>query len=431
MLERIVARGVWDRDGAALRLPPEGATGVVVARVGDDEPLFRTEVLVAEQAPHLVLRGLGAAAMLCGAERMILAVHATARGARRRLEAEALGSRVELLEVPASAPSDPASLICDLAQVSGKSVPAAGLDRALVLDAVELRDVGLALGGASLSRSRYVTVVGAVRDPAVVVAPLGTSCEDLVASCGGSPEPGWVPWHNGVLRGRPVGRDQVVDLDTRGFFVLPHQHPLVRRRCTPLQDLVKRVPSACEGCRICTDTCPVALAGGHLAPHEVMRAVAAAEDDQALLGALECSRCGLCTALCPTCLAPAEIIAATSEELRARGVELSKVEWRPQRPHRDRLGRRISVERLAAMMGVRVFEDAERPRHLVPDRISLPLVGVAGSERVAAVQPGQRVDADDTLILAPHASAEPDLHSPLAGRVEAVDLDDGVSIRVF
>lgn len=430
MLECLGARGVWDRSGGALRLPLEGGIGAVIARIGDDEPLFRTEAVLGEQATHLVLRGLGAVAMLCRAERAMLAVHASARGALGRLEAEARGSRAEILKVPPSSPSDPVSLICDVAQLAGQSVAVAGLERALVLDAVELRDVALALGGASLTRSRFVTVAGAVRDPAVVAAPLGTSCEDLVACCGGSPDPGWVPWHNGVLRGRPVGQDQVVDLDTRGFLVLPHRHPINRRRSTPLADLVKRVPSACEGCRICTDVCPVALSGGSLAPHAVMQAVAAARDDPALLGALECLRCGLCTALCPARLAPAEIIAAASDELSVRGVEL-RSDDRPLRPHPDRPGRRISVERLAAATGLRVFADPRTLRHLVPDRIVLPLTGVAGSPRVPAVRAGQRVAEGDTLLLAPSDSVEPDLHAPLAGRVEAVDVDDGVSIRVY
>lgn len=427
MLDCLRARGVWDREGKLLSIP-DGAVPAVVGRVADDEPLFATEAAVASEVPHLIVRGLGAVAMLSRAGRVILAVATGARDVLTRLKAEVCGSRVELVELPPSTPMDRDQVICDLAQRAGQSVPAAGLDRALVLDAVELRDVALALAGAGISRSRFVTVAGAVREPAVVAAPVGTPVADLVARCGGCADPGWLAWHNGVLRGAAAGWDQVVEPGTRGVVVLQHDHPLRRRSCTPVGDLVRRIPSACASCRICTDACPVFLAGGQLAPHDVMRAVAAAQDRPAVVGALECTRCGICTALCPARLAPALVIAAAADGLGSRGVELCGVH--ALRPHPDRPGRRMTVERLAAVMGIGRSVSPRVLRHLVPDHLRLPLMGGRAAQRVPVVQPGQQLAAGELVALAPAASLEPDLHSPLSGRVVAVDLEDGVLIKV-
>jgi Na+-translocating ferredoxin:NAD+ oxidoreductase RnfC subunit len=431
MHDCLAERGVWDASGRRLQLDGSGRFTAVVGRVCDPEPLLATETALGRNAPQRIVAGLGAVGLLVGAHRLILAARADDAELLRRLRGEAGGTRVEVLPVPASCPLDATSLVCDLAQLAGSSVPGAGLDRALVLDAVELCDVAHALEGKAPLR-RTVSVAGEVGEPTVFQVPLGTAFADLVEACG-SPDPAWAVWHNGVLGGRRAGRDEVVDLDTRGLVVLSGRHPLVTRATTPVADQVARIRAACVACRICSDICPVVLRGGSLEPHRVMQAVAlswqgSALDPQAqILSALECLACGICNPLCPTMLRPAEVIGEVARQLRERGV--GPAETGAPHLHPDRLGRRLSSTRLAEILGLGDGRPA-MARSLIPDRIAVPLRGPTGGQRVPAVRPGERVMQGDLVTMAPAGTNEVDIRAPVSGMVLAVDPDDGVVIQV-
>ena len=433
MLARLEA-GAVTRDGAR-KMDLRGASiPVVIGRLCDDEPLMHTHRSVGRTYPDRVVRGLAAVAVICGAERAILAVDRDWTDLLETYQAEAGGTLLEVVPVPARHPMDPSSLICDLAQLQNRSVLAAGLGHALVLDAVTLCDVAIALEGRFPLR-RTITVAGQVREPAVLQVPLGTSMTDLVAACGGSPHHGWVPFHNGLLGGRAVGPEQVVDQDTRGVVVLSLRHPVVIRGTTPLRDQVRRIPSACVNCRLCTDVCPAHLDGGQHRPHQVMAAVASGwpEVDADITGplprCLECRDCGLCQTLCPAGLRPGEVVQEVARLLRQRG--LSPPPAHLLRPHADRLGRRQSVARLSERLGLAAMDRAvaATPRSAIPDTLTFPPLSPHGGLRVPVVSGGDSVGPGDRVALAPVDSQEVDFLAPVAGHVVAVDRDDGVVIQ--
>jgi len=429
MVQCLQSMGVWDRCGRRLSL--ESRAPAVVGRICDEEPLFETEASLGLTAPDRVIRGLAALAMVVEARRVVLAVCADNRELVRRLEQQTHGTRVELWSLPAAAPLGARDVLCDLAQLAGKSVAGAGLDRAMVADAVELEDIGGALQGC-LPLWRTLSVVGAVGQPAIVRAPLGTSMEHLVQACGGA-EVGWVAWRNGLPRGQRVGQQDVVELDTRGVLVLPPSHGQVREATTPLFDRIRRVAAACSGCRICTDACPVFLSGGDLEPHRVMQAVAAGfggegsagATGEAPLNAQACDGCGVCSALCPARLWPSRIMTHLAQD----SAEAPTATW-TLRPNPDRMGRRLSVVRLGEVLGLASYRRPLGTVRLVPDRLVLPPVGPTGGGRLPMVRADERVAPGDVVALADGRSGEVDLRAPVAGRVVRTDPDDGVVIDV-
>lgn len=307
------------------------------------------------------------------------------------------------------------------------------LDRALVLDAVVLADLAEAMEGRTSVR-RAVTVAGHVRRPAVLQAPVGTPLAELVSACGGSPDPAWVPFHNGAMRGSPVAQHYPVELHTRGVLVLPQDHPLVVRRTTPLADEARRAASACVRCRLCTEACTSRLAGTSLEPDLVVRAAAAGWLDSShepspwLNGALECINCAVCTASCPSGLRPDILVAAIAARLAARGVTSpAEVVWLP---HVERPARRLTLGRAAERLGLRGFAEAEpRMTPVIPDRVVISLRGSRGRLRVPTVKEGEQVSVGDLVALAPAASDEPDGRASVTGRVVSVDPDEGVVIQ--
>lgn len=433
MLARLEA-GAVTLDGAK-KMDLHGASiPVVIGRVCDDEPLMHTHQSLGRAYPDRIVRGLAAVAVICGAQRAILAVDHNWTDLLETFRGEASGTLLEVVPLPARYPMDPASLVCDLAQLQGKSVPAAGLGHTLVLDAVTLCDVAVALEGRFPLR-RTITVAGQVREPAVLQVPLGSSMADLVQTCGGSSDVGWVPFHNGLLGGHAVGPEQVVDQDTRGVVILSHQHPVVVGGATPLSDQVRRVPSACVNCRVCTDICPAFLARGVHQPHRVMAAVSTGWPDPhreptgPLPGSLECIGCGLCSTLCPSALRPAEVVHEVARLLRQRGIASPDAEV--LRPTKDRLGRRQSVARLTERLGLSGMDRAPgaAPRSAIPDSITVPARSPGGGLRVPVVSGGDSVAPGDRVALAPVDTDEVDCLAPVAGTVQAVDADDGVIIQ--
>lgn len=431
--ERLLAVGVARMTGQRLHLDPKTTPHpVVVGRVCDDSPLFHSETALGRTAPDRLIRGLGAAAILCGAQRMLLGFDESDPDLRRLLEREARGTRVELCPVQPRYPMDPASLLCDLSAPRG-SVNAAGLDRALVLEAQELYDLALALEGRAPLR-RMVTVAGAVKRPTVLHVPLGTPFQDLVETCGGLDDPGFQVVVNGLPGGRLADADETVDWDTRGLLVLGHRHPQVVRSRTPAIDELRRLHSVCCNCRLCTDACTAYLCGADLEPHRIMAILGTSVGQPMsglgaeVLGALSCRGCGVCSTLCPSGLRPAELVSQVAVDLGLRG--LRRPEAPPLRLHPDRPGRRQSVARLVTRLGLGAADPyrPQAPRTFIPRTLTLMARSPSGSPRLPVVSVGDRVARNDLLALCPAGSTELDCRAPTAGAILAVDTDDGITL---
>jgi ferredoxin len=159
--------------------------------------------------------------------------------------------------------------------------------------------------------ARYVTVAGAVGEPSVLPVRGWARVEELVARAGGPLDDDWLP----------VIDHQLVDRDAEWMgapliLILPARHPLVRKLKTPVSDWLLRAASACEGCRVCSDSC------AHLSPHEVVWTLATLRDDGiALAAAAACTGCGLCDAMCPSALSPRALVVDVRERMRGANVK--------------------------------------------------------------------------------------------------------------
>ena len=362
MHARLEAAGVADSTGKKLTLRHRVAP-VVIGRVGDDEPLFCTELTLAQTMPDKIFDGLGAIALLVQAQKVILVLHREAPKILSYVTQAAQATKIEVIAIPSLYPMDPISLICDLAQRPQKPSASLNLDQALVFNAVTLCDAAQALAGHYPLR-RTLTVAGHVRKPGVMQAAIGTPIMEIVQTCGGSPDPDWIPFHNGVLGGSQVEQRTPVGADTRGIIILSHDHPLITRALTPLSALLRRAASACINCCLCTHRCPVHLSGGRLQPHLIMQNIATGWlgseflGHGSVLGALECIHCAVCTLSCPALLEPAHIIKAVADQLRLQGVTCAK-EY-ALNPHPDRPGRRFSLQRVVERLGLSSY--AKDPR---------------------------------------------------------------------
>jgi Na+-translocating ferredoxin:NAD+ oxidoreductase RnfC subunit len=335
-------------DAGAALLARAGAAGigaslepaqVVVGAVCESEPLYAAERMLAAAQPDAIVRGVAAAMVATGAGRGLLAVRADWPDARAALESAARGSTVEVAEVDAWYPVD--ELVAEeLGIVGACTVPAralAALDR-------------LARGQAE--GPHWLTIVGAIREPRVVAVAPGCTVGDLV---GDATVLDWVALA-GALRGPALDRDQPVDREIGGLWVLPAGHDLVRRRRETGAWARARARSACLECRVCTDSCPTALLGAPLEPHRVMRALAHRLVDPTIVtGALACIGCALCDVVCPSALHPGAVVGELAEALRAEGLWAAGALTHAAAPHPDRRGRRLAIDLLTDRLGLGVY----------------------------------------------------------------------------
>ena len=169
-----------------------------------------------------------------------------------------------------------------------------------------------------------VSVVGAVNEPVVLRCAATAGLEELVARAGGAVDDDWVP-----VAVAPGGRlvARAATLAEAGapsvLLVLPARHAWVRRLRTSVGDWLWRAASArvCEGCRACSDACPVGLPA-----HALVATLAVARDDGSAsrrAGAAAfaaCTGCGVCDAACPASLSPGRLAVDVRERLAAGGV---------------------------------------------------------------------------------------------------------------
>jgi len=339
----IEVRAALRRRALAAGLDPGVANleaDTLIASALDPEPLVVTSRRLLAARPAAVRRGFGAAALLTGAGRLVLAVPMAPEPDCAAARRDFAGTPVEVAVMPDRYPTDAADLAFDL---TGRLPDASGRTPGVaVVDLQTLLHLDEASRGEPITH-RAVTVTGAVRRPRVLETAVGTSVGDLVAAAGGAEPAAWLAFLGGPLTGRPAAVDDVLTPADDALCVLALDHPLARARQRPLVDEVRRARGACEACGACTAHCPRALLGHGLAPHEAVRAVAYLQEERTagVAAATLCAGCGVCEIVCPIGLSPRRLFAGIAAALAARGVP-PEPGSPPRAAHPERAMRRLT-----------------------------------------------------------------------------------------
>ena len=314
-------------------------------------------------------------------------------------------------------------------------VPPAGLPGAggaIVNNVATVYAIAQAMEGIPFTE-KYLTVTGAVRSPAVLRVPLGTSYAHCIALAGGTLEEDYFIVNGGPMMGKPLSREEateaVVTKTTSGILVLPGEGYHARTSRVDLAHMLSRARSACIQCSYCTQLCPRHLLGHPLEPHRIMRAMSSGQPvadllaDPVIRQAQLCCECGICEVYaCPMGLFPRKINAMLKQELAAAGVRWQGLD-QPPVPSPLREDRKAPSERVAARAGVRAYfnQEIKDLRTGDPDRVALPLQMHIGAPAAPVVAPGDRVQAGEVIARPPAGALGALLHASLTGRVESVD----------
>lgn len=422
LLQKIREAGIVGAGGAGFptHVKLNCTAGVVIANAAECEPLLRSDRLLMELEAPKVIAGLKLAMQAAGASRGVIAIKKKYHKAIAALEqAIGPGDRITLYLMESFYPAGDEQQI--VYEVTGQVVPTGGLPLdvgAVVQNVATLLNIADSVEGKPVLE-RYVTVSGAVTDPAVFIVPIGTSVRQLINAAGGPKD---LAYSTVVLGGPVMGQvmeelDEPVTKTLGGILVFPSEHPLVRKRCaTPELDL-KLAKSVCCQCNLCTMMCPRNALGLKVEPNKIMRALAmnAPEGMGEVNGIFSCCDCGICTLFaCNFDLAPSRMMSRVKQQLVKDGI-------RPVKRIAYAVGENINdikvpVSRLMRRLGIEEYDrDLPLRKDLGPvTKVRLPLKMHIGQPARPVIRSGEQV-ARGQLVAAVPEGLGANVHASIAG----------------
>jgi Na+-translocating ferredoxin:NAD+ oxidoreductase RnfC subunit len=427
LLDEIRNNGVVGAGGAGFPsdVKYRKQVGTVIVNAAECEPLLHKDK---ETLLHLTddfFAGLKIAVECVGAREAVIGIKAKYRDVIRALEARMpKGVRVEPLGdfYPAG---DEFVLVYD---VTGRVVPPGGLP--LDVDAVVNNvETLINIGRRRPVTRKYLTVAGAVRNPATVCVPVGAPLRVAIEAAGGATVEPYGLLTGGVMMGKLAkGPDDPVTKIIGGLYVLPDDHPLLmwyRRDWKAIRWLGK---SACDQCSFCTERCPRYLLGHPIEPHKAMRALMfAPEKEMMIVGTSYCCECNLCSLIaCPENLDPKNVCVFDKQLVREAGL---KWNGKPRGAHPLMSSRRTPVASLIRKLNLSRFRNVgplikEMPRVA---RVVLPLKQHIGAPSKPTVRVGERVREGDLVADIPEESLGAKIHASIDGVV--TEIGDAITIE--
>ena len=425
-VEAVRQAGVVGAGGAGFptHIKISGIVETVIVNGAECEPLLRVDQQLMAAEAVKVVRGLEAVMEAMGASEGIIALKGKYGEAYTVLEQVTEGKPVKLFKLGDFFPAGDEQVL--VYEVTGKVVPEGGLPLkagCVVANVETMLNTANALDGIPVTDT-YVTITGEVKKPVTVKLPLGTPVIEALALAGVT-ETGAVR----VIDGGPMMGHILEDLSvpvtkvSKGFIVLPAEHPLVKNKTLSMQDIIRRSKSVCIQCRMCSDMCPRSLLGHSLSPHLIMRGLNYLQaGSDTMKSALLCCECGVCELFaCPMLLSPKQVNAALKKELSGQGLKPEPpVEERPVSLFRDY--RKIPSKRLVARLGLTPY-DVPAPltqQTYSPQTVYIPLRQHIGAAGVPTVEPGQRVAKGDLIAGIPEGALGANIHASISGTVRQV-----------
>ncbi|MDR1734690.1 MAG: 4Fe-4S dicluster domain-containing protein [Oscillospiraceae bacterium] len=434
LIEQIRKAGIVGCGGAGFpthaKLAAQGVDTLII-NAAECEPLLRTDRTLLKTAPNRILTAAEAVKAHLGAVRAVIALKESYTEEIAALEATGkIGENLSIYKMKSTYPAGDEHVM--VYEVTGRIVPPGGLPLAVgcvVSNAATMYAVSHAMQDRPFIK-RILTVTGAVREPLVLSAPLGTSFAACLSAAGGPLTEDYIVVNGGPMMGKPLTKEEadkaVVTKTTGGFLVLPRSVKLWQYHQRPLEHSIKQAASACIQCSFCTGMCPRYLLGHPIEPHKIMRAVGGGKDVEmltqhpAVQGAAYCCECGICELVaCPMGLRPRQINQYAKQLLRAQGIRPTPPpDWKPAvRPFRDE--RRIPTKKAAQSAGVLRYyhTDISKTAELTPQEVCIAVNSHIGVPAEPTVTVGERVRLGQRIAAAPEGKLSADYHASIAGTV--------------
>jgi Na+-translocating ferredoxin:NAD+ oxidoreductase RnfC subunit len=401
----------------------------IIMNAAECEPLLHKDMQILRNHSDAVLKGFTVAMELTGADEGIIGIKEKHHEEIELLESKVSGrNRVQAIDdvYPAG---DEVTLIY---MTTGRIVPPGALPLSVgcVVQNVEtLYNIGMNRPVVT----KFVSVAGAVTEPATVEVPVGTTYSEILSRFTITAEE-YVVRSGGLMMGvLEHDLNNVVSKRTSALIVLPADHyctTMYRRFSTDhAVDLIAK--AACDQCSFCTELCPRYLLGHPVRPELAMRNRMFTREDQPLMNAgnLSCCECNLCTMYaCPEGLDPK---GATLIDKRLARSEKMTLAGNPPTQHPMFDYRKVPVSKLKQRLDVVKFRDEGplKQLNIHPNRVRIPLRQHAGAPARPTVNEGDRVKTYD-MVADASAEISSSMHASIDGIVKRISDEEIIIERM-
>ncbi len=401
----------------------------IIMNAAECEPLLHKDMQILRNHGDEVLEGFKIAMQLTGAREGIIGIKDKHHEEIELLESRVSGNcRVQPIDdvYPAG---DEVTLIY---MTTGRIVPPGALPLSVgcVVQNVETL---YNIGANKPVVSKFISVAGAVEEPATVEVPVGTSYAEVLSHFKITADE-YVVRSGGLMMGvLEQDLNTVVSKRTSALIVLPADHYCVtmyRRFSTDhAVDIIAK--AGCDQCSFCTELCPRYLLGHPVRPELAMRNRMFTREDLPLTnpGNLSCCECNLCTMYaCPEGLDPK---GATLIDKRL--AKSQKTTWSGERPaiHPMFEYRKVPVKKLKQRLDVTMFRDEGplKQLNIRPNLVRVPLRQHSGTPARPVVKEGDRVKKYEMIGNA-SSKISCTVHASIDGIVRKITDDEIIIERV-
>ena len=430
LIARIRDAGVVGAGGAgfptAVKL--DSAPEVVLVNGVECEPLIQVDQQLAALHAPVLLETLAELVSAMGAKRGIFALKGKYAAACEALTREA--KKYPSLSVKTLSSSYPMGDEHVLVyEALGRIVPEAGIPLnvgAVVVNTETLLNIRAALDGQAVT-DKYVTVAGAVKQPATFKVPLGVPYRSLIAAAGGAVVPDPVLIDGGPMMGKVQRNlDAPVTKTSKAIIVLAGDHPVVRSQEYSVERMLKMALAACCHCSMCSDVCPRSLLGHDLFPDKLMRLASynsTCEKESSAATAYLCCECRLCEYACIMGLQPWMLNRELKQRLKNAGIK-NPYHNQPAKANEFREFRRYPTDKLVRQLGLAEYYHGAAPLtdYAGPlDAVYLPLKQHFGAPAKPVVAAGDLVKRGERIAVMEEGALGAVVHASIDGRVRSVD----------
>lgn len=422
--DKIEAAGVVGAGGAGFPTHRKLADGIdtVLINAAECEPLLYTDYMVMRDHMGEMLTGAKLMAEAMNAKETVLCLK---RHTAKRLnitDGQTVNG-VRVAELPDAYPMGDEIIM--IYQALKRVVPPGQLPSAsgvVVVNAETAYNIEAASRGVPVTQ-KWVTIGGDVAKPVVIRVAVGASVGAVLRKAGVAVPEGYVVLDGGPAMGNIVSpATAIITKKTKGLLILPEGIPAIQAKRANVERLLKRTPSACCQCMMCTEMCPRHLLGYPLQPHKTLRAgMHMIANPENLLTASLCSGCGTCTLIaCTQGITPSAVMTAVKQNLGKNRLGYRASE--PTVPSEERDYRLVPSDRLMARIGVARYDRlAEWTGDLETgqDHYILPLSMHVGKPSEPVVKEGETVLAGQMIAKAQDGISAA-LHTPVDGTVSRV-----------
>lgn len=270
---------------------------------------------------------------------------------------------------------------------------------------------------------KYISVAGAVEDPATIKVPVGITYSEVLSRFKITAL-NYVVRSGGLMMGTLEDNlNKPVSKRTGALIVLPDDHHSVtmyRRFSTPhATDIIAK--AGCDQCYYCTEFCPRYLLGQPVRPETAMRNRMFTREEFPMLhaGNLSCCECNLCTMYaCPEGLDPKGATLIEKRLAREQNIKLEKdqISVHPMFDYR-----KVPTNKLMQRLDVLMFKDEGPFREIEfnPKTVKVPLDQHIGAPASAVVREGDTVKKYD-LIAEGAGRVSSNVHASISGIIKKI-----------